>query len=783
MARKTTFSYQWLDSTLNPEFVDWLSDVPDNKFEAYCNVCRKKFKLSNMGRQAIHSHRTGPKHTQLQNIKSRQPSLSSFFVKPSASSTELRSVATSSTETRSVDIGHGSLDNAAVKPCVSSTETVKTEAGIESGKSVHCATSYFNKDEVAKAEILWALKVVASKYKRSSCADIRDTFILMFPDSAIASKFTFGESKCSYVINHGIAPHFSELLTNNLKTCEDYVVSFDESLNKVTQQGQMDLIVRFFDINTHKVVSRYWNSVFLGRATAQDLLQKFNHGLQPLQRKNLLQVSMDGPNVNLSFLRKLEVEMETENPDGKKLLNLGVCGLHVINGAVKTGLMTVNWELNSFLRNMYYLFKDSPARRAQFTAVTGSTVFPLKYCTVRWLENVHCLERALEVFHHIKAYVANAKLPESKSCKNIKEQIQDPLIKCKLAFFKTISLECEPFLRRFQSNKPLAPFLYSHLNELLRSLMNRFVKRSKMANAIDIRSVILLDLQDPTNLIEVGKVDVGFSTKKVLKELKLSEREILGFKHECQKILVAVVTKLLDKSPLKYRLVKGLTSLNPHIIYQQPSLGQTRMEYVLEALHEANRITENVADRAKAQYISLCCESKEALETKFKEYISISDDSMGLDIFFADILAENKQYSELWQVIKLCLILSHGNAAVESGFSINKSMLVENMHEESIIAQRQVYDSILYYGGVRCVPINHRMLLSVRCAHKKYQDYLEKTRLKVKEEDRKKAEKRRISDEIRKLEDEKKVKRMQSQECEARIEDKIRLLETRKNCV
>lgn len=107
----------------------------------------------------------------------------------------------------------------------------------------------------------------------------------MFPDSAIASQFTFGESKCSYVINHGIAPHFSELLTNNLKTCEDYVVSFDESLNKVTQQGQMDLVT-FFDVNTHKVVCRYWNSVFLGRATAQDLLQKFNHGLQPLQRKN-----------------------------------------------------------------------------------------------------------------------------------------------------------------------------------------------------------------------------------------------------------------------------------------------------------------------------------------------------------------------------------------------------------------------------------------------------------------------------------------------------------------
>ncbi|XP_066992866.1 WD repeat-containing protein 48 isoform X4 [Anabrus simplex] len=47
-----------------------------------------------------------------------------FFVKRSCSSTELRSVATSSTETIRVDIGHGSLDNAAVRLRVSSTETV-----------------------------------------------------------------------------------------------------------------------------------------------------------------------------------------------------------------------------------------------------------------------------------------------------------------------------------------------------------------------------------------------------------------------------------------------------------------------------------------------------------------------------------------------------------------------------------------------------------------------------------------------------------------------------------
>jgi len=31
--------------------------------------------------------------------------------------------------------------------------------------------------------------------------------------------------------------------------------------------------------------------------------------------------------------------------------------------------------------------------------------------------------------------------------------------------------------------------------------------------------------------------------------------------------------------------------------------------------------------------------------------------------------------------------MSHGNAAVESGFSVNEGMLVENFHEDSMVGQ------------------------------------------------------------------------------------------------
>ena len=142
----------------------------------------------------------------------------------------------------------------------------------------------------------------------------------MFPDSAVASRFKMGATKCKYIINYGLATYFSNELKDKLRQYDNFVICFDESLNKIAQRGQMDVFVRFFDINKNRVLTEYLNSVFLGRATAQDLLDGFIIGIQPLDPKNILQVSMDGPNVNLSSIKKLVDKMKEENSDGKKLI-------------------------------------------------------------------------------------------------------------------------------------------------------------------------------------------------------------------------------------------------------------------------------------------------------------------------------------------------------------------------------------------------------------------------------------------------------------------------------
>lgn len=123
--------------------------------------------------------------------------------------------------------------------------------------------------EVLSAEVFWVLDVMEKHGSFNSCSGKGDLFRLMFPDSNIASKFSCGDDKAAYLTTFGIAPHFSSLLLSKAKSATDYVLLFDESLNRPLQAKQLDVHVRFWD--GEFVMSRYLDSHFLGHAYAADL--------------------------------------------------------------------------------------------------------------------------------------------------------------------------------------------------------------------------------------------------------------------------------------------------------------------------------------------------------------------------------------------------------------------------------------------------------------------------------------------------------------------------------
>ena len=67
-------------------------------------------------------------------------------------------------------------------------------------------------------------------------------------------------------------------------------------------------------------------------------------------------------------------------------------------------------------------------------------------------------------------------------------------------------------------------------------------------------------------------------------------------------------------------------------------------------------------------------------------------------------------YQKLFKAVQLILVLSHGQASVERDFSVNKELEVENLANESLVAQRIVCDHINAVGGILNVPITQPLL-------------------------------------------------------------------------
>lgn len=81
------------------------------------------------------------------------------------------------------------------------------------------------------------------------------------------------------------------------------MVSLDGSLNKKAKLLQMDIAVAFWNKKSNEVEMHYFSSAFLGHSAARDLCTAFQNELKEVDLNNMLQVSIDGPNVNLAFLR------------------------------------------------------------------------------------------------------------------------------------------------------------------------------------------------------------------------------------------------------------------------------------------------------------------------------------------------------------------------------------------------------------------------------------------------------------------------------------------------
>lgn len=269
-----------------------------------------------------------------------------------------------------------------------------------------------------------------------------------------------------------------------------------------------------------------------------------------------------------------------------------------------------------------------------------------------------------------------------------------------------------------------------------------------MEQATTVQKLLSVDTDKKENQKTAHRINLGFladdEVKKLVSAKKVSERAVLEFRSECKLLLVTLVGKLMIKSPLSKSLVRSLACLAPEEMIMHSDRCKEKFKNILKLLVSCNRINIKDCDDIQCQYEHFVQEAKHSEEMRF------SPDHDRLDKFYFDKMKDNEKYCKVWKVVSILLLLSHGQATVERGFSINKEVSEVNLSENNLIAQRVIKDYITCIGGLQGVVITKELLQSAQHARQTYHTYLDRKR--VEQNEKVKSGKRKIvEDEVETL--------------------------------
>ena len=128
--------------------------------------------------------------------------------------------------------------------------------------------------------------------------------------------------------------------------------------------------------------------------------------------------------------------------------------------------------------------------------------------------------------------------------------------------------------------------------------------------------------------------------------------------------------------------------------------------------------------------------------------MSFKKETDRLDNFFWKFIGGRSRFSNLKNVFQILLIISHGQAQVERGFSTNKQLLDHNMFGETLIVQRIIEDHMRIHNlQPQQLQMTHTLMEYVKGARKNYfADQRKRSLSKIQNE--KEVQKEKINEEI-----------------------------------
>ena len=292
----------------------------------------------------------------------------------------------------------------------------------------------------------------------------------------------------------------------------------------------------------------------------------------------MIQLSIDGPYTNWKVFGKFNTAREANGDPC--LADIGSCSLQIVSGSLNAGVTETSWEIDKIMKSMWKLLSDSPARRDEYLKLSVSGKFPLKFCATRCVENEDTAERAMLVWPDIilliNHFLSLSKINQPKNNKSYNWLVQvfkDKLVPLKLMFFKEITAILNGFLRPFQTNNPVVPFLSDVYEELIRKLMKMFLLGSTIDGAKIPLAFLKIDLNKMDTRLPLSQLRLPTTVKVAMITSSCPSDKKDRFKKECISFIIGAINKLKERLPIKSLIVRASLCLSPdHILNRKFSV-------------------------------------------------------------------------------------------------------------------------------------------------------------------------------------------------------------------
>ena len=122
----------------------------------------------------------------------------------------------------------------------------------------------------------------------------------------------------------------------------------------------------------------------------------------------------------------------------------------------------------------------------------------------------------------------------------------------------------EPFLRMYQSTKPIVPFMHEDISCLVTKLMCIVIKEEIISN-LSLPQLFKIEMNDKASLKPV--LDLGCAATNLLMKLRkkdlVEEQKVLNFNNECRVFVIKAVENLQSRMAVGSTFIKNISSLNP----------------------------------------------------------------------------------------------------------------------------------------------------------------------------------------------------------------------------